>query len=134
MNTDKELTEKTAAVYPEAGLTEKILGAAFNVHNTLGTGFLERVYENALAHELRKAGVAVGQQKAIQVRYDGVVVGDYQADLIVDNRVLVECKAVNNFDPVHEAQLLNYLRATDIRVGLLLNFGRPKLQYRRLVL
>jgi len=134
MNTDRKLAEKGTAVYPEAELTEKILGAAFAVHNTLGVGFLEKVYENALAHELRKENISVECQKAIQVRYDGVVVGDYQADVIVGGRVLVECKAVSNFDPVHEAQLLNYLRATRIRVGLLLNFGRPKLQYRRLVL
>lgn len=132
MNTDSVQTEP--ATYPEADLSEKILGAAFRVHNSLGAGFLEKVYENALAHELRKDRVAVEQQKAIQVKYDGVIVGEYQADLVVDGRVLVECKAVSNFDPVHEAQVLNYLRATGIRVGLLLNFGRPKLQYRRLVL
>ena len=131
MNTDRLSTE--AAAYPEADLSGKILGAAFKVHNTLGVGFLEKVYENALVHELRKESIAVEQQKPIQVRYDGIVVGEYQADLIADGRILVECKAVSNFDPVHEAQLLNYLRATGIRVGLLLNFGRPKLQYRRLI-
>jgi GxxExxY protein len=132
MNTDREQTETPA--YPEADLSERILGAAFKVHNTLGVGFLEKVYENALAHELRKEKLAVDQQKVIQVRYDGIVVGDYQADLVVDNRVLIECKAASNLDPVHDAQLLNYLRATGIRVGLLLNFGRAKLQYRRLVM
>jgi len=132
MNTDRVQSEK--AIYPEADLSEKILGAAFTVHNTLGVGFLEKVYENALAHELRRAGISVEQQKPVQVRYNGMVVGDYQADLIVDARVLVECKAVSGFDPTHEAQILNYLRATGIRVGLLLNFGRARLQYRRLVL
>ncbi len=131
MNTDRVSAEPAA--YPEADLSERILGAAFKVHNTLGAGFLEKVYENALVHELRKDGIAVEQQRAIQVKYDGILVGVYQADLIVDGRVLVECKAVSSFDPVHEAQLLNYMRATGIRVGLLLNFGRPKLQYRRLV-
>ncbi|MFQ5696588.1 MAG: GxxExxY protein [Terriglobia bacterium] len=132
MNTDS--LGKDAALYPEADLTERILGAAFKVHNTLGAGFLEKVYENALVHQLRKETVRVEQQKPIRIRFDEVVVGDYQADVVVDGRVLVECKATNSFDSVHEAQLLNYLRATEIRVGLLLNFGRPKLQYRRLVL
>ncbi len=132
MNTDRAQTE--VPTYPEADLSERILGASFRVHNTLGVGFLEKVYENALAHELRKEKIVVEQQKVIQVRYDGIVVGDYQADLVVDGRVLVECKAASNLDPVHDAQLLNYLRATGIRVGLLLNFGRAKLQYRRLVM
>ena len=132
MNTDKVQSDN--AIYPEADLSEKILGAAFTVHNTLGVGFLEKVYENALAHELRRAGISIEQQKPVQVRYNGTVVGDYQADLIVDGRILVECKAVSGFDPTHEAQILNYLRATGIRVGLLLNFGRARLQYRRLVL
>src|SRR3989338_6006547 len=122
MNTDKVQSDN--AIYPEADLSEKILGAAFTVHNTLGVGFLEKVYENALAHELRRAGISVEQQKPVQVRYNGMVVGDYQADLIVDARVLVECKAVSGFDPTHEAQILNYLRATGVRVGLLLNFCR----------
>ena len=132
MNTDKVQSDN--AIYPEADLSEKILGAAFTVHNTLGVGFLEKVYENALAHELRRAGISIEQQKPVQVRYNGTVVGDYQADLIVDGRILVECKAVSGFDPTHEAQILNYLRATGVRVGLLLNFGRSNLQYRRLVL
>ena len=132
MNTDRVQTE--GPKYPEADLSERILGAAFKVHNTLGVGFLEKVYENALAHELRTEKIAVEQQKPIRVMYDGIVAGEYQADLVVDNRVLVECKAASNLDPVHDAQLLNYLRATGIRVGLLLNFGRAKLQYRRLVM
>jgi GxxExxY protein len=114
MNTDREQTETPA--YPEADLSERILGAAFKVHNTLGVGFLEKVYENALVHELRKERVRVEQQKPIRVTYDGIVAGEYQADLVVDNRVLVECKAASNLDPVHDAQLLNYLRATGIRV------------------
>ena len=132
MNTDG--SERKAGALLEEELTEKILGAAFKVHNTLGCGFLEKVYENALALELRKAGVAVELQKAVRVQYDGAVVGEYVADLFVAHRVIVECKAVNTIDPIHEAQLLNYLRATSARVGLLLNFGRPKLQHRRLVL
>jgi GxxExxY protein len=130
MDTDKKDTPHRLV---EEKLTERILGAAFKVHNELGCGFLEKVYENAMVVELRQGGVPSEQQKAIQVNYGGAIVGDYQADLIVDGRVLVECKAASQLDSVHEAQLLNYLRATRIRVGLLLNFGRPKLQHRRLV-
>jgi GxxExxY protein len=132
MNTDE--SEKKRPPLLEADLTEQILSAAFKVSNTLGAGFLEKVYENALVIELRRAGMKVEQQKPLQVRYEGAVVGEYQADVIVEKRVIVECKATSHLDPVGEAQLLNYLRATGIHVGLLLNFGRPKLQHRRLVL
>jgi GxxExxY protein len=117
----------------ERGLTDQILSACFKVHNTLGAGFLEKVYENGLVIELRKSGLAVEQQKPIPVFYEGIVVGDYAADLVVESRVLLELKAATALDGVFEAQLLNYLRATGIRVGLLINFGQPRLQYRRLV-
>jgi len=132
MNTDS--SDQRTGVLLEKELTEKILGAAFKVHNTLGCGFLERVYENALVLELRRSGLTVKQQRAVQVKYDGAVVGEYVVDLLVSGRVVVECKAVSGIDPVHEAQLLNYLRAIPAHVGLLLNFGRPRLQHRRLVL
>jgi GxxExxY protein len=118
----------------EGELTEKILGSAFKVLNTLGSGFLEKIYENALVLELRRLEIEVEQQKPLKVHYEGVVVGEYLADLIVGGRVIVECKAVSHLDPAHEAQLLNYLKAMNLRVGLLFNFGRPKLQYRRFVL
>jgi GxxExxY protein len=118
----------------EADLTDKVLAAAFKVQNTLGSGFLEKVNENALVVELSRAGVKVAQQQALKVLYEGATVGEYIADLVVEGRVLVECKATAHNDPVFEAQLLNYLKATGIRVGLLLNFGRPKLYFRRLVL
>ena len=131
MNTDSEPI--ISSILMEGELTEKILGAAFKVQNTLGAGFLEKVYENALTIELRKCGLAVEGQKAFPVRYEGTVVGDYQADLVVSAKVVVECKAVSNLDSVHEAQLMNYLKASGLRVGLLINFARPKLQYRRLV-
>ena len=117
----------------EGDLTEKILAAAFKIQNSLGCGFLEKVYENALLVEFSRAGVPVEQQKALKVKYEGAVVGDYVADLVVDDRVIVECKATTHNDPVYEAQLLNYLKATGIRVGLLVNFGRPKIHYRRLI-
>jgi GxxExxY protein len=131
MNTD--ITPNSSSILLEGELTEKILGAAFKVQNTLGAGFLEKVYENALSIELRKLGLPVEAQKAFPVRYEGTVVGDYHADLVVSGRVVVECKAVSNLDVVHEAQLINYLKASGLRVGLLINFARSKLQYRRLV-
>jgi len=131
MHTDR--TREPKEPYPEQELTEGILAAAFKVQNSLGCGFLEKVYENALVVELSRSGLRLEQQKNLQVKYEGVVVGEYQADLVVNGRVIVECKAVSQLDPVHEAQLLNYLKATGTRVGLLLNFGRPKVQYRRFV-
>src|ERR1700722_8921278 len=123
----------SSSILMEGELKEKILGAAFKVQNTLGAGFLEKVYENAPSIELRKCGLAVESQKPFPVRYEGIVMGDYQADLVVSAKVVVEWKAVSNLDPVHEAQLMNYLKASGPRVGLLINFARPKQQYRRLV-
>ena len=115
-------------------LTSKIIGCAYKVANELGSGFLEKVYENALAHELRKAGLNVVQQHGIQVHYDGVKVGDYVADLLVNEQILIELKACKDLDDIHLAQCLNYLKATGLKVCLLMNFGRPKIQIRRLML
>jgi GxxExxY protein len=131
MNTDKQPGSPTVLI--EGDLTEKILGAAFKVLNTLGAGFLEKVYENALSIELRKGNLAVEHQKVFAVSYAGATVGEYQADLVVAGKVIIECKAISNLDSVHEAQLINYLKVSGLRVGLLINFGRPKLQYRRFV-
>jgi GxxExxY protein len=114
-------------------ITEPIIGCAFKVANTLGTGFLEKVYENALALELSKAGLVVEQQIAIKVEYDSVIVGAYVADLLVENAVLVEIKAVRVLDTNHDAQCLNYLRATGLTVCLLMNFSNPRLEIRRRV-
>ena len=105
-------------------ITEKIIGCAYKVANVLGCGFLEKVYENALAHELRKVGFQVQQQLAIPVLYDGVVVGDFVADLVVEGVVLVELKAVRNLDEIHSAQRINYLAATKKPICLLINFSR----------
>lgn len=105
-------------------LTEQIIGAFYKVYNTLRYGFLEKVYENALALELRKTGINVVQQKPVTVRYDDVVVGEYFTDLLANDLVILEIKAAGTICPEHEAQLLNYLRATYIEVGLLLNFGK----------
>jgi GxxExxY protein len=102
------------------------LGAAFKVQNTLGAGF-------SLSIELRKCGLTVESQKTFPVQYEGIVVGDYIANLVVSAKVVVECKAVGNLDSIHEAQLMNYLKASGLRVGLLINFACPKLQFRRLV-
>jgi len=112
-------------------LTEKVIGCAFTVSNTLGCGFLEKVYENALAHELRKAGLKVEQQHGINVYYDGQIVGEYAADLLVDGALLVELKAVKELDNIHLAQCVNYLRATNLRLCLLMNFAKPKVDIRR---
>ena len=114
-------------------ISGKVIGAAMKVSNALGSGFLEKVYENALVHELRKSGLAVKQQYAMAVLYDGSVVGDYAADVLVEDLVLVEMKAVKAMDEVHMAQCMNYLKATGLRVCLLLNFGRPQLQVKRIV-
>jgi GxxExxY protein len=113
-------------------ITEKIIGCAYTVSNTLGAGFLEKVYENALAHEARKAGLRVAPQHSIVVNYDGVVVGEYAADLLVEGKVIVELKAVKNLDDVHTAQCLNYLKATGLHVCLLINFGKPKVEVKRI--
>jgi len=123
----------TTAIYPEQELTQKILEGAFAVHNALGCGFLEKVYSNALFFELRNLGLQCEHEVPFKVKYKNVVVGDYCADLVVEKRVLVELKACTALDSVHEAQILNYLKASSVQVGLLLNFGKPKLQYRRFV-
>ena len=112
-------------------LTERIIGCAFKVANTLGPGFLEKVYENALAHELHKAGIQAVQQQSIQVHYDGVLVGDFIADLVVEGAVILELKASRDFTDFYAAQCLNYLKATRLSVCLLLNFGKAKLEVRR---
>lgn len=113
-------------------LTEKIIGAFFKVYNTLGYGFSEKVYENTMAIELRKAELRVEQQKSIVVYYDSDVVGEYAADILINEAVILELKAVRTLLEEHQAQLLNYLKATIVEVGLLLNFG-PKAKCKRKV-
>lgn len=113
--------------------TRAIIGCAYTVANTLGCGFLEKVYENALAHEIRKVGYAVVQQAPIPVHYDGVLVGEYVADLLIADCVLVELKAVKEIDNIHRAQCHNYLKATGLSVCLLINFGSPKVEIKRIV-
>ena len=104
-------------------ITSEIISAFYAVYNNLGYGFLEKVYENALIIELEKRGLTVRQQVPIQVYYEGKIVGEYFADLLVNNKVIIELKAVKEIIDAHEAQLVNYLKATNIEIGLLLNFG-----------
>ena len=114
-------------------LSNRVIGCALTVANTLGSGFLEKVYENALALELRRAGLAVAQQHGISVVYLGVTVGEYVVDLLVEGVLLVELKTVRALDHGHRAQCINYLRATGMQLCLLLNFGTPRLEIKRVV-
>src|SRR5262249_18291023 len=122
MDTDEEML---------AGLTERIIGCAFKVHNVLGHGFAEKVYVNALAHELMKSGLFVQREVPIVIKYDGLIVGEYFADIVVERCILVETKAVRCFEDGHIAQCLNYLAATGLKLCVLLNFGR-KVEIKRL--
>ncbi len=114
-------------------ITEKIIGAAYKVSNTLGAGFLEKVYENVLIHELKKTGLLVEQQKHIKVYYDNVVVGDYYSDLVVESIIIIELKAAKRIEDIHLAQCLNYLKATGLKLGLILNFEKPRVEIKRVV-
>ena len=115
-------------------ITYAINGAVFEVNNILGPGFLEKVYENALLAEFKRRGLKAKNQVPISVSYKGEVVGEYFADLLVEDKVIVELKTVENLDRTHEAQLLNYLKATELKVGLLVNFKHKKADIKRMVL
>jgi len=143
MNTDR--SELLAALFDETELhpadvrnlnniTEAIIGCAYKIGNTLGCGFLEKVYENALCHEMRKAGLRVKQQHEISVLYDDMLVGSYCADVLVENLILIELKAVKELNDVMKAQCLNYLRATNLKICLLVNFGGPRVEIKRIML
>ncbi len=114
-------------------ISEKIIGCAYKVANTLGSGFLEKVYENALAHELRKNGLEAKQQVPVTVYYDGSIAGEFVADLLVESELIVELKAVKSLDSVHMAQCMNYLKATGKQVCLLINFGCPRIEVKRII-
>jgi len=114
-------------------ITEKIIGCAYKVSNTLGIGFLEKVYENALGIEMTKEGLKVIQQHPVQVKYDGFVVGEYVVDMLIEGCVLIELKTVKQLDENHMAQCMNYLKATGFNICLLLNFGNNRLQIKRIV-
>lgn len=115
-------------------ITYAINGAVFEVNRELGPGFLEKVYENAIMFELKKRGLKVQSQVPIQIRYKGQIVGDYIADILVEGQVIIELKTVDQLLKIHEAQLLNYLKATGIKVGLLINFKASKADIKRMVL
>lgn len=112
-------------------ITRRVIGCAFAVINELGAGFLESVYEKALLLALREEGLSAVAQHPIKVMFRGECVGDFYADLLVEEKVVVELKAVKAIAPEHQAQIINYLKATGIEVGLLINFGSPKLEYKR---
>ncbi len=114
-------------------LSEKIIGAAFEVSNVLGTGFLEKVYENALNVELKLRGLKTFQQAPLKVYYKNELVGDYIADILVEDEILVELKTVKEFDEIHLAQCLNYLRITGLKLCLLINFSKPRVEIKRIV-
>jgi len=117
----------------EKKISEKVIRCAFDVSNTLGAGFLEKVYENALAISMEDAGLRVERQKAFSVCFKGREVGTYVADLVVNERLLVELKALSALAKDHEAQLMNYLKASGLGVGLLINFGTPRIGIKRIV-
>ena len=115
----------------EYDLAGKVIGLAMKVHSTLGAGFLESVYHKALTHELKKAGIKFETEKPLNVFYDDVLVGEFAADLLVENELIVELKAVQNLAKAHEVQTVNYLVATGKDVGLLINFGAEHLEFKK---
>ena len=118
---------------PHADVTEKVIGAAFEVYRVLSYGFLESVYQRAMQAELQKAGLKAEIECPIKVRYKDVIVGDFRADLLANEVVIVELKTAKNYNSEDEPQLLNELKATGVKVGLLINFGRTKVEFKRMV-
>jgi len=123
--------DKKAGEYKYMELTGKIINCAFEVQNNLGCGFLEKVYQKALLYELKTKGLKVENQKAIKIVYKGRDIGTYIADFVIEDKVIVELKTVEYLTKIHKAQTLNYLKASGYEVGLILNFARPKLEYKR---
>ncbi|SNY15347.1 GxxExxY protein [Orenia metallireducens] len=119
-------------IYKE--LSYQIIGLAMKLHNKLGSGFLEKVYENSLMVLLEREGLEAKQQYPIKVNFSGEIVGDYIADILVEDKVMVELKIVDKVTEIHKAQVLNYLKATNMKLGIILNFKNKKLEYKRLVL
>jgi GxxExxY protein len=132
MNTD-ETQIKAGKDFSLQPVTEKLIGAAFEVHDVLGFGFLEKVYQRAMQVELQLRGLKVELEPKLQVRFKGVIIGDYAADLLVEDKIVVELKTDAEYQPAHEAQLLNELRGMEIRLGYLINFGRERVEYKRMV-
>ena len=109
--------------YKYKEITEKIIGFAYIVHNELGYGFLEKVYKNALIIEIKKAGLIAEAEVPLKIYYHNQIIGEYYSDIIVEKKIIIEVKAVKEIIPIHEVQLLNYLKATGLEIGLLINFG-----------
>jgi len=133
MDTDETPIQTGAKDYSLQPVTQQLIGAAFEVHNVLGYGFLERVYQKALQVELHARGIKAELEPRIKVQFKGVIVGDYAADLPVADKIIVELKADAEYQSLHEAQLLNELRGAGIRIGYLINFGRERVAYKRMV-
>jgi GxxExxY protein len=133
MNTDETQILTGTKDYSLQPVTQQIIGAAFEVHNILGYGFLERVYQRAMQVELQSRGVKVELEPKIHVQFKGVIVGDYAADLLVEDKIVVELKTDQAYQSVHEAQLLNELRGTGMKLGYLINFGRERVEHKRMV-
>ncbi|MCX6340359.1 MAG: GxxExxY protein [Candidatus Aureabacteria bacterium] len=131
---DIEDTEYTEKEYPYSTITDKIIKCAIEVHKIFGPGFVEGIYENALIYELKKNGLRVEQQKLIDVKYKGECVGEHRLDLLVEDTVIVENKTVTEFNDIHFAQILSYLKATEKKIALSLNFADTKIQVKRVIL
>ncbi len=114
-------------------ISEKVIGCAYKVSNTLGCGFLEKVYENALLLEIRNAGLHAKAQQPLTVYYEGAIVGEYFADILVEDRLILELKTVKSIEEIHLAQCLNYLRATGLELALIINFYHPKVEIKRVI-
>lgn len=136
MNTATEHTEHTEKYknYLESSLTEKIIRSAIEVHKNLGPGFLESIYENALIKELMHNGIKHESQKMVNVFYKGEKVGEHRIDLVVEGKIIVELKSIKSFEHIYRAQLISYLTATNIRLGLLINFGKTKIDIDRIII
>jgi len=115
-------------------LTEKIIKAAYKIHNVLGTGYLEVIYQNAMLIELKSQGFDCDIEKLVEIFYQNQKIGEHRLDLVVNNKVIVELKSVNEFHSFHQAQVISYLKATGMRVALLINFGKEKIEYKRFIL
>ncbi len=133
MHTDETQIKTGEKDFSLQSVTQQLIGAAFEVHNILGFGFLEKVYQRALQVELQLLGVKVELEPKIQVQFKSVIVGDYAADLLIEGNIIVELKTDSTYQTLHEAQLLNELRGTGIKLGFLINFGREKVEYKRMV-
>ena len=131
----KKLDPNTNSIsYPHSNITQKIIGCAIEVHKTLGPGFKESAYENALICELTKLGLKYEKQKLINISYKGAKVGRYRLDLVIDDKIIVDLKTVKNFNAEDKKRLLSYLKATNKRIGLLINFAKPTIEIKRLIL